>query len=353
LYFYKRLREFLNAYLFFSLVTTNIEDNIKNFFARRDFKADKRIFVFLIFVFLATIFWFLNQLEQEYETEVTLPIRYTNFPKDKILVNEMPKYFDIKVKAYGYKLLEYKISNKFLPFVIDVNTLTMRLYSRQDYVKFYSLTKKLTDKIEQQLSSELQIISIQPDTLFFDFADRISKKVPVVSKVKPVPASQYMIKGNVLITPDSITISGANPIIDTINQIYTQEVEITDLTKNHKQHIAIDRYEGIDYSDEKVEISVSVEKYTEGSLKVPLKVKNVPDSLVLRTFPNEISVSYLVALSDYDKVLPQFFDAEVDYHDINFSQNKIKVKITNSPEYIRSLRFYPQAVEYLIERKND
>jgi YbbR domain-containing protein len=229
----------------------------------------------------------------------------------------------------------------------------MRLYSQKDYVKFYSLTKNLSNKIEQQISSELQIISIQPDTLFFDFTERVSKKVPVVSKVNPIPASQYMIKGNILIKPDSITISGANPIIDTINQIYTKEVEISDLTKNYKQNIAIDRYDNIDYSDEKVEISITVEKYTEGSLKVPLKVKNVPDSLVLRTFPNEISVSYLVALSDYDKVLPQFFDAEVDYNDINLNQNKIKVKVTNSPEYIRSLRFYPQAVEYLIERKND
>jgi len=333
--------------------TKNIEDNIKNFFTKRIFKYDKRLFVFLIFVIIATIFWFLNQLEQEYETNVTLPVRYTNFPEDKILVNDLDKYFDIRVKGFGYKLLEYKISNKFLPFVIDVNSITMRMYSRKDYVKFYALTKNLSDKIEQQLSSELQIITIQPDTLFFDFADRIHKKVPVVSRVKPLPASQYMIKDQILITPDSITISGANPIIDTINQVYTKKVEINDLTQNFQEFVAIQRYDNVDYSDEKVKISITIEKFTEGNLKVPLKVKNVPDSLILRTFPDEISVSYFVALSDYDKVLPQFFDAEVDYNDININNNKVKVRVTNWPDYIRSLRFYPQAVEYLIERKND
>jgi len=333
--------------------TKNIEDNIKNFFTKRIFKYDKRLFVFLIFVIIATIFWFLNQLEQEYETNVTLPVRYTNFPEDKILVNDLDKYFDIRVKGFGYKLLEYKISNKFLPFVIDVNSITMRMYSRKDYVKFYALTKNLSDKIEQQLSSELQIITIQPDTLFFDFADRIHKKVPVVSRVKPLPASQYMIKDQILITPDSITISGANPIIDTINQVYTKKVEINDLTQNFQEFVAIQRYDNVDYSEEKVKISIMIEKFTEGNLKVPLKVKNVPDSLILRTFPDEISVSYFVALSDYDKVLPQFFDAEVDYNNININNNKVKVNVTNWPDYIRSLRFYPQAVEYLIERKND
>ena len=335
------------------VVTKNIEDNIKNFFSKRIFKYDKRLFVFLIFVIIATIFWFLNQLEQEYETNVTLPVRYTNFPEDKILVNDLDKYFDIRVKGFGYKLLEYKISNKFLPFVIDVNSITMRMYSRKDYVKFYALTKNLSDKIEQQLSSELQIITIQPDTLFFDFADRIHKKVPVVSRVKPLPASQYMIKDQILINPDSITISGANPIIDTINQVYTKKVEINDLTQNFQEFVAIQRYDNVDYSEEKVKISIMIEKFTEGNLKVPLKVKNVPDSLILRTFPDEISVSYFVALSDYDKVLPQFFDAEVDYNNININNNKVKVNVTNWPDYIRSLRFYPQAVEYLIERKND
>ena len=333
--------------------TKNIEDNIKNFFSKRIFKYDKRLFVFLIFVIIATIFWFLNQLEQEYETNVTLPVRYTNFPEDKILVNDLDKYFDIRVKGFGYKLLEYKISNKFLPFVIDVNSITMRMYSRKDYVKFYALTRNLSDKIEQQLSSELQIITIEPDTLFFDFADRIHKKVPVVSRVKPLPASQYMIKDQILINPDSITISGANPIIDTINQVYTKKVEINDLTQNFQEFVAIQRYDNVDYSDEKVKISITIEKFTEGNLKVPLKVKNVPDSLILRTFPDEISVSYFVALSDYDKVLPQFFDAEVDYNNININNNKVKVNVTNWPDYIRSLRFYPQAVEYLIERKND
>jgi len=340
-------------FIFSMVVSKNIEDNIKKFFARRNVKPDKRFIIFLIFVFIATIFWFLNQLEQEYETEVTLPVRYTSFPKDKILVNELPKYFDIRVKGFGYKLLEYKISNKFLPFVIDVNSITLRMYSRKDYIKFYALTRNLSDKIEQQLSSELQIIKIQPDTLFFDFADRIHKKVPVVSKVNPLPASQYMIKGNVLMNPDSVTISGANPIIDTINKIYTKEVEVSDLAKNYQEQIALEQYSNVDYSDEKVEVSITLEKYTEGSIKVPLKVNNIPDSLVLRTFPDEVSVSYFVALSDYDKVLPQFFDAVVDYNDINFNNNRVKVKITNSPDYIRSLRFYPQAVEYLIERKND
>ncbi len=329
----------------------NIVDHIKKFFARRKFKADKKFIIFLIFVLISTIFWLLNQLEKEYETDVTFPVRYINFPEDKILVNDLPKHFDIRVQGYGYKLVEYKISNTFLPFVIDVNSLTLRLHSRQDYVKLYSLTRNLSDKIEQQISSELQILSIQPDTLFFDFADRINKRVPVLSKINAIPATQYMIKNGVEINPDSITISGANPIIDTIQQVFTQKIELNNLNKDYSNQVPLQKINHVDFSDKEVEILISVEKFTEGNIKVPIELKNVPDSLILRTFPNEITVSYFIALSNYDKVLPEFFEVVVDYDDLDLQNSKVKVKVTNSPEYIRSLRFYPKTVEYLIERK--
>lgn len=331
--------------------TKNIQTTFNKFFVRKKFKTDKRFIVFLIFVLISTIFWLLNQLEKEYETEVTFPVRYINFPKDKILVNDLPKNFNIRVQGFGYRLVEYKISNTFLPFVVDVNKLTLKLYSRRDYVKLYSLTRNLSDKIEQQISSELQILAIQPDTLFFDFADRINKKVQVISKINAVPATQYMIKNDIKINPDSIIISGAYPIIDTIDQVHTQKIDLNNLSKDYLGNVALQKIENVDFSDQEVEIFISVEKFTEGNVKVPLKVKNVPDSLILRTFPNEISISYFIALSNYDKVLPQFFEAVVDYKDLNRQNSKVKVKVTNSPEYVRSLRFYPQTVEYLIERK--
>ncbi len=92
----------------------NIEDNIKKFLEKKNIKMDRKLIIFLFFVVLSTIFWFLNQLEDEYVTDISLPVHYTNFPSDKILVNELPDHLDLRVRAFGYKLLEYKISKKIL-----------------------------------------------------------------------------------------------------------------------------------------------------------------------------------------------------------------------------------------------
>jgi hypothetical protein len=333
------------------VVAKNIEDNIKNFLNKKNIKADKRLVIFLFFVFIATIFWFLNQLEEEYVTDISLPVRYTNMPADKILVNELPDQFQIRVRAHGYKLLEYKISNKFLPFQINVNSITLRMLSGSENTKLYALTKLMDDKIENQLSSELEIVSISPDTIYFEFAERIFKKVPVASNIDAKPATQYMIYGNIDFNPDSITISGAEPIIDTVNKVYTNNVELLDLAADYNDNIKLNKISNVKFSTDKVDYSINVEKFTEGSQKIKLHVDNVPDTLIIRTFPKEITVTYLVALSDYEKVLPELFEATVDYKETRSQQNQLNVKIQNSPDYIKSLRFNPKTVEYIIEKK--
>lgn len=332
------------------MVAKNIEDNIKKFLEKKNIKADRRLIIFLFFVVLSTIFWFLNQLEDEYVTNISLPVHYTNFPEDKILANELPNHLDLRVRAYGYKLLEYKISNKFLPYSIDVNSLTLKMYAKSSYAKFFTLTRLLNQDIEDQISSELEIVSISPDTLFFEFADRIFKKVPVVSQLNPVPATQYMIRGDIHFEPDSITISGANPIIDTIYEVNTERLDISGLNADYHKEVDIEKIQGVNLSDDEVEVQINVEKFTEGSQKISLNVINVPDSLTVKTFPKEIIVTYFVALSDYEKVLPQLFEAIVDYNEI-IIQNNLNVRILNSPDYIKSLRYNPRSVEYIIERK--
>ncbi|MCG8411960.1 MAG: hypothetical protein MI739_11825 [Bacteroidales bacterium] len=333
------------------MVAKKIEDNIKKFLDKKNLKADRRLIIFLFFVLLSTIFWFLNQLDKEYETEITLPIRYNNFPSNKILVNRLPEHFNLRVKAHGYKLLEYKLSNKFLPFPVNINNLALKFNSKSQNKQLYALTQNLNMQIKRWLDSDLEILDVSPDSLYFNFSDKAFKKVAVKSNLEIIPATQYMVRGRAVFSPDSIVISGAKLIIDTINEVFVVERNLVELTSDYEEDIELKEINAVGFSKEKVNLSVNIEKFTEGSQKVKLEVINVPDSIILRTFPNEITVSYFVALSDYEKVLPQLFEAVIDYNDKNDQQDGLNVKIINRPEYISSLRFNPAKVEYIIEKK--
>lgn len=45
---------------------------------------NRNIVSYLICVVIASILWFLNTLSKDYLTEITYPVKYTNFPGGKI-----------------------------------------------------------------------------------------------------------------------------------------------------------------------------------------------------------------------------------------------------------------------------
>jgi len=333
------------------VITSSNNDIIVKTLENKKLRIDKRIIIFLFFVLLSSVLWFLNQLEKEYETSISIPVRYTNIPKNKILSGELTKTFNLRIKARGYKIIEYKIGNKFLPLVIDVNSLNLRIFSKGKTTKFFTFSQILKEQINQQIGYELRVLDIDPDTLFFDFARVVSKKVPVVSRLNAMTGKQYMLKGKAEIIPDSIVISGAYPLIDTIQNVYTEKINIENIEKDIEKELDIIEIQNVDFSEDEANVTIRVEKFTEGTQNVALKVVNVPDSLVLRTFPNEINVIYFVGLSDYEKVFPQLFDFIVDFNDINPTSNRLNIKLIRYPEYLQSVRYNPNTVEYIIEKK--
>jgi len=314
-------------------------------------RPDRRIIVFLFFVFVSALFWFLNQLEANYETDIKYPVRFDNFPKNKVIAGNLPEYFTLRVKARGFKILEYKISNTFLPYVIDVSKLTLRFHSSEKTSKFYTLTRFFEENIESQIGSDFQVLRILPDTLFLEFTNMVTKRVPVVSEIKAEAESQYMIKGKTILDPDSILISGAKPIVDTIIKVYTEPLKLGKLTDDFTDDVDLELMKNIEFSHNKSNVLIKVEKFTEGSQRVDIKTINAPDSIVLRLFPSEIIVNYHVGLTDYEKVIPQLFDFVVDYNEVKSQNNKLNIKLVNYPDYLQSVRYSPTFVEYIIERK--
>ena len=98
-------------------------------------------------------------------------------------------------------------------------------------------------------------------------------------------------------------------------------------------------------------LSINVEKYTEATIDIPIQYNNVPDSIVLRTFPKSVKLTYFVSLNDYDKVFPQFFEVNVNYNDISEDNNQVAVTLEKYPENVSNVRMNQENVDYIIEIK--
>mgnify|MGYP003545376591 CR=1 FL=1 len=76
----------------------------------RDFLLSKKcreFLIFLFFVFVSFCFWLLQVLDDEYETELKIPIGMKNVPENVGMTSELPSCLDVGVKDRGRVLANY------------------------------------------------------------------------------------------------------------------------------------------------------------------------------------------------------------------------------------------------------
>ncbi|WP_372642769.1 hypothetical protein [Ancylomarina sp.] len=324
---------------------------IKGVFDKENIKANKKLVTYMFFVVLATIFWFLNALSKEYTTTVNYPVTYRDFPSKKILSNELPPRLKLTVRAKGFDLLRYKLTF-FQSLNFPVNEYTNNKMEKVGDNNFLFSTDRMTSQVAAQFSSAISVTHISPDTINFQFSSLVEKKIPVHlnSELKFEP--QFRLGGDIVLKPDSIWVIGAHSIIDSVKQVETEMLELKKLNKTRKKKLGFIKIEGLEFVQEKVEVELPVERFTEAQKQVSLKVINLPDSVFLRLFPHEIKMSYLVGLKDYETITAEQFELEIDYSTIDRTTNKVKVNHKSSPLNVSNVSFYPKEVVYLIEKRN-
>ena len=328
-----------------------LKHQLSNLTDREKVKFNRQLLIYLLFLVVSIIFWYLNALSKEYTTIISYPVKYEDFPSGKVLVSDLPEKLEIKVKGFGFTILRSKLTSYIKPVLLPVNIFRLDIQRKDNQYIYYLLSRYTKEWIGNQLGSELQLISLLPDTLFFKFTDVIDKKVPVHLVSRFDFAKQFMQNGKIVINPDSIVVSGPQVILDTLKAISTYKLEIKGIKDTITKEVSLFPISKILFKTKKVFVTIPAVKYTEMVLNIPIESVNVPDSLKLKTFPAYISLSCWVGISDYDKMTPFMFRASIDYNILkNNPSNKVKINLTKIPAMVINISYHPKSVEYIIEK---
>ena len=148
-------------------MSSGILNRISNFTENEKVAFKKKALIFGFFLIISIGFWFINILNKKYIQEVSYPVIYKNFPSQKVQVGNPPENLELKVMASGYTLLWFQLSSKYIPISFSVNLFTMHHLSGHDSSDFFITTNYAKDYISNQLIPNFEIITIRPDTLFF------------------------------------------------------------------------------------------------------------------------------------------------------------------------------------------
>ena len=326
---------------------TKISNAFKNLDRKLKSIVGREFFTYAFFFLIAVVIWYFNALNKDYTADLNFKVTYTELPEDKVLVSSPPSRLALTVNAQGFTLLKYRMGLTFYPIALEANYRTLRRNGPAG--KYYMTTESVFDKIAGQLGPNVSLRQAVPDTLYFLFSETVKKDIPVKTLLNLQFEKGFLPKGNMEINPKSVTVAGPQAIIDTMKYVYTRRKNYKRLNETLSTRLNLQQVDMLRYSVSEVNITQVIERHTEATVTVPVEPINLPLGLTMKTFPGTVTVSCMVPVSDFEKLQPYMFRVVADYAGAE-NQNKLRITLARSPDYVSDIRFHPKNVDYLIEK---
>ena len=323
------------------------KNKINRFLRRmKAFLTTRDALIFLFFLICSSLFWFTITLNKTYELNVNIPIEYINVPPEIEFTTELPENFNVKLKDKGTSLFIYQYKN-FDPVIIDFNEYSV--YSNNNSWSIPTTTF-LDNAIKVQINQSTLILDYYPEEIVIEKKLLDSKKIKVQPLINLNLDKQFFLCDSITTLPDSITLYGYKEILDTLKRVYTQEYTSKSLkdTLNTTLPLIIPKH--CKANPNKVKVIAPVEFYTEKDIDISIRVKNLPDNIIVKTIPEKLNIKFLIGLSKYKEIRPSDFILSLDYEVLRKSNSNTEtVTLDSYPSYIRQPYLKNNKVNWLIE----
>jgi YbbR domain-containing protein len=304
----------------------------------------KRILVLITCLLLAVAGWLFLALNNKYVYTAKTVLVYKNFPQKKAFHPLQSDTVDLLVEGTGWQLLfaRLRVSPPSISISLDkLNNRNYILFSEQLY------------NVNNQLETSQKIISVRPDTLYFDFSRRTVKRVPVKLVSSLTFAKQFGISDDIEITPDYVTVSGPQEELERIKEWKTDTLKLHNLQGAVVSRVAMrhNAQKNVNIFPGNVEIKLPVDEFTEKTLEVPLKILNNGEYYNVKLYPKKVKITFMVALSSYQQVNEDFIEASVDLNEWKLQKHdQLTVKLTRFPDYCKLVKLDPGKIDFMIEK---
>ena len=307
-------------------------------FRRTNFNA------FLLFLILAIIIWFFAQFSKVYDEIVEIPVVYANTPPDKYLLEENPDFVKLRIQTTGFEL-------SYLSFFPPTLLIDVQNAIEENGELIYRIDEHRED-IQSQLGISFENSQFLWDELRIQFQQQKEKTLPVVSEIRTEFAVGYAAADKLQLDPDSITVSGPTEMLDSLSELHTLPLELENVKQDVEGTVAIDtsKLSKIRFFKKEVAYALDVEKFTEGRVKIPIQLVNVPEGLDVVIFPKEILLFYQVNLRDFNSIVSSDFRVVCDYAEVEGNQDFLIPKITKQPPNVTNLRLNEKKIQFIIKK---
>ncbi|WDF76008.1 YbbR-like domain-containing protein [Mucilaginibacter sp. KACC 22773] len=304
----------------------------------------RRLSVFFTCLGLAIVAWIFTTLSSPLPFAVNEALVYKNSPQKRAFHPLQTDSVKATIQGTGWQMLFSKLKPENKPIIVDLAPLDTR-----NYVVLSSQLKVINSKRD----ANQQITAIDPDTLYFDFTNRLTKKVPVRALLGIEYQKQFAISGNVSIKPAYVTISGPADRLQKIGEWKTDSIKAADVNETIIARVNLQPVsEGnLTIYPKNVQVVVPVDEFTEKTLDIPVKLINNHNYDNVKVFPQKVKVTFTTSLNRYKDMSDDLFEATADldlWRDHGYST--LPVQLTRFPPFCKIVRVSPANIDFIIKK---
>lgn len=308
--------------------------------------ANREFLTFFFFLVLSTIFWLMTALNETYEREIGVPAYLVNIPKNVVITSDMEDTVRVTVRDKGFALLAYTYGEGIRPINVNFQS----AITRQSGYGVVS-SQELMKMINQRFSGSSKIVQVKPDRLDFHYNYGLSRQVSVKMAGNVVPGKSFYL-ARTRFWPEKVTVYGSKQALDSLRFVKTVPINITNFNDTVLRTVALETIKGVKIVPNTVRIGLYPDILTEENIEVPITAVNMPEGKVLRTFPQRVTVNFIVGASMFRSISPEQFAVVVDYNEIiDHPSDKCSIHLRETPQGVRNARLKMTQVDYLIEEQ--
>ena len=151
--------------------------------------------------------------------------------------------------------------------------------------------------------------------------------------------------------PDSVIIRGSKVLLDSIYFVETETYYEEDVFKSISKKVNLKPIQGVNFSKGKVDIELSVSRYSEKELNIPIELINQPKGIKVKLFPANSKIRATIPMKIIGNVGISDFRLIADYNKILDGQTqKLELYVQKKPAGVKQIILEPKEVNYLIRK---
>jgi hypothetical protein len=274
-----------------------------------------------LFFVITIVIWFSITLEKNYETTLTVPIKYSGLSKSKTFKIPQIKSATLKVRGKGRTLFSNR-GELFFQVDLSNSTDSSRIYLNPENFINYS------DRDIDFLGS------VYPDYLDIILDSLKLKRVKISPNIKLSTDLGYIVSKTAELFPKEILLKGPGSILNSIDSISTFPTKFSNLITNIDTKLQLDLPDPriVKSSGDIVSYKASIVRIGSYTFKHLIKINNKPKRKLLALDPISVEVTVTGPVDKLHKLSENSFNASIDYKMIDKKSQQVPIRIDTDTE---------------------